>query len=338
MEIVENKSLGKLNTFGLGVNSRYYTELTSREDFIEAATLHFHRYPEVLILGGGSNMLFTRDVEGITLAVRNKGIDMADYGRDEVLLTARAGENWHELVLFCAREGLSGIENLAMIPGNAGTAPVQNIGAYGVELKDVFHSLEAFVLGSGEQIVMSKDECRFAYRDSIFKGELKNRVLIAAITLKLSLKFTPDLSYRGLREHLDVAGISSPSLSQMVEAVCSLRASKLPDPAVTGNAGSFFKNPVVSIEKHVELQGRYPDLVSYPQEDGSFKLAAGWLIEQCGLKGKRLGDAAVHDRQALVLVNHGNASGREILRLATLVQSSVMEKFGVNLEFEVNVI
>ncbi len=338
MEIIENKSLDRLNTFGIRASSRFFTCVSTTEDFIEVAAVLFHRYPELFILGGGSNVLFTRDVAGLTVAVRNKGISMTDHGKDEVLLTVQAGENWHELVRFCAREGLSGIENLAMIPGNAGTAPVQNIGAYGVELKDVFHSLEAFVLGSGERIEMDRDACRFAYRDSIFKGELKNRVLIAAVTLKLSRQYIPDLSYRGLREHLDAAGISAPSLSEMVDAVCSLRASKLPDPEVTGNAGSFFKNPVVSNTKYAELSSRFPGIVTYPQEDGSFKLAAGWMIEQCGLKGKRLGDAAVHDRQALVLVNHGNAGGREILDLATLVQASVMEKFGVKLEFEVNIV
>ncbi len=337
-DIRENISLHPFNTFHIDSTARFFTEISRIEH--ARALIESGKLSEVpfLLLGGGSNLLFTGNFKGIVVHIKNKGISIIEQAKDTVLVKVSAGENWHEFVLWCVNQGFGGLENLSLIPGNVGSCPIQNIGAYGVEVKDSFHSLEAIDLQTGELHVYASADCNFGYRDSIFKHELKGKVAIWSVTFLLKSNPQVHLEYGAIRQELAVMGIENPGIADVSQAVCNIRQSKLPDPRLLGNAGSFFKNPTVDQKFADKLLESFPRLVFYPLGEEKVKLAAGWLIEQCGWKGFREGDAGVHESQALVLVNYGNATGSNILTLAHRVQNSVYERFGVKLEMEVNVI
>ena len=325
-------SLRARNTFGVEARANAYLPVSSvamlrtvRDDAGLAAMPRF-------VLGGGSNLLLTRDLDALVLHMVNRGIAVIGEDPDHVFVCAQAGESWHALVQWTLAQGLGGLENLSLIPGSVGAAPIQNIGAYGGELADCFRALQAFDFDSGQVLTLTREACAFAYRDSIFKQALRDRVAIINITVALPKRWQANLRYVELADAL--APISNPSAIDISEAVMAIRRHKLPDPAVMGNAGSFFKNPVVSAAQRDALLLAYPQLVSYEQANGSVKLAAGWLIDQCGWKGRSLGAAGVHDRQALVLVNRGGATGEELVQLAERIQTDVALRFGVNLEIE----
>jgi UDP-N-acetylmuramate dehydrogenase len=291
-----------------------------------------------LILGGGSNILPTRDIDGVVLRNEIRGIEVTGEDADHVYVKAGAGENWHLFVLHCIRNRHAGIENLSLIPGNIGASPMQNIGAYGVEIKDVFHQLEAYHINERSKRIFSLQECAFGYRESVFKHSAKGQYVITSVTFKLNKRPFFNTSYGAIQQELDRMGITELSLEAISQAVINIRSSKLPDPKEVGNAGSFFKNPEVSASQFESLKSSFPALSAFPLPNGNFKLAAGWLIEQCGWKGHRKGDAGCYSKQALVLVNYGNASGTEIYELSEAIIASVREKFGVVLEREVNVV
>lgn len=337
-EIKENFSLYPYNTFHINSVSRYFTEVNNIENFRELIASGKLSETSFLILGGGSNLLFTGNFKGIVVHLVNKGIEIIHRTEDSVLVKTSAGENWHEFVSYCVNEGFGGLENLSLIPGNVGSCPIQNIGAYGVEVKDTLHSLEAIDLQTGELHIFSNAECSFGYRDSIFKKDLKGKFAIWSVTFKLQLNPVVHIEYGAIKQELEMMQVSNPGIAEVSKAVCSIRQKKLPDPEILGNAGSFFKNPTVDRNFTEKLLETYPRLVFYPVGDNKMKLAAGWLIEQCGWKGYREGDAGVHENQALVMVNYGNAGGSDILTLAHKVQNSVYERFGVKLEMEVNVV
>lgn len=338
MDIHENYSLRPLNTFGIDVTAQYFTSIGKLDDAREVLSSERFRNTPKLILGGGSNILFRKDFSGIVMKNELKGIELVKEDEDHFYVRAGAGENWHLFVMYCIEHGYAGVENLSLIPGNVGAGPMQNIGAYGVELKDVFHELEAMNMQTLETETFSNSACRFGYRESIFKREAKNKYIISSVTLRLNKKPVFNTSYGAIEKELEVMGVKEPSIRAISQAVINIRSSKLPDPAKIGNAGSFFKNPVVSVEKYESLRQQFPDIVGYKNSPTEVKLAAGWLIEQCGWKGKTFGDAGVHKLQALVLVNYGNAEGREIFNLSQRILDSVLEKFGVELEREVNII
>lgn len=289
------------------------------------------RYGKVFVLGGGSNVILEPQVSGLVIKVETRGIRLLSETDDEVVVEVAAGENWHSFVSHCVDHGWHGLENMALIPGTAGAAPVQNIGAYGVELDQRFHSLLAWDIGAARMVEMGPSDCGFSYRDSVFKRAQPGNWLIAALRLRLSRTWRPVLSYPALAAQLHAA---TPSPRQVFDAVCQVRRSKLPDPAVLGNAGSFFKNPIVNAATVERIRSVDPAVVVYPQEAGACKLAAGWLIERAGWKGRRLGPAGVHERQALVLVNHGGATADDIRRLADAIKADVEQRFGVVLEQE----
>lgn len=292
-------------------------------------------YSKAFVLGGGSNVILAPTLSGLVIKVETRGIQVLAEQGDDIVVEVQAGENWHEFVSLCVDKGWNGLENLALIPGTVGAAPVQNIGAYGVELDQRFHSLLAWDLKQGRMVEMGPADCGFAYRDSVFKHAESGQWLIVAVRLRLSRNWRPVLDYPGLAGHSSLSGASGHiTPRQVFDAVCDIRRSKLPDPAVLGNAGSFFKNPIVSAADCQRLQQLYPDLVAYRQETGAYKLAAGWLIDQAGWKGRRMGPAGVHDRQALVLVNHGGANAHDIRQLAEAVRADVKARFGVLLEQE----
>jgi UDP-N-acetylmuramate dehydrogenase len=325
-------SLRARNTFGVEARANAYLPVSSlamlrtvRDDAGLAGMPRF-------VLGGGSNLLLTRDLDALVLHMVNRGIAVVGEDPDHVFVCAQAGESWHALVQWTLAQGLGGLENLSLIPGSVGAAPIQNIGAYGGELADCFHALQAFDFDSGQVLTLTREACVFAYRDSIFKQALRDRVAIINITVALPKRWQANLRYVELADAL--APISNPSAIDISEVVMAIRRRKLPDPAVMGNAGSFFKNPVVSAAQRDALLLAYPQLVSYEQGNGSVKLAAGWLIDQCGWKGRSLGAAGVHDRQALVLVNRGGATGEDMVQLAERIQTDVALRFGVNLEIE----
>ena len=338
MEIKEHYNIKQLNTFGIKVDAKYFTEVASVSEVKEAVEYSERLKLPVLILGGGSNLLFTKDFNGIVIKINLKGI--AKLGEDDrqVYIKASAGENWDEFVNYCCDAGYYGLENLSLIPGNVGASPIQNIGAYGVEIKDHFHELEFYDFAKRGIRVFINSDCNFGYRNSIFKNELRQKGVVLSVTFKLDKIPAFKTEYGAIKEELDRMELVNLTAKDIRKAVIKIRRSKLPDPAETGNAGSFFKNPVVTIKKYNELLARFPKPVSYKQYDGSYKLAAGWLIDQCGWKGYREGDAGVHKNQALVLVNYGNATGKEIYNLSEKIKTSVFKKFGVELEREVNVI
>ena len=334
LDIQPQYSLRALNTFGIDAKAAYFLELTN------VAQLHaMYREPSLcalprLILGGGSNLLLTKDFSGLVLHIATQGIAITGEDEQQIFVTAQAGENWHAFVQWTLAQGLPGLENLSLIPGSVGASPIQNIGAYGSEVADFFHSLTAFDMMSGELLHLSKADCAFAYRDSIFKHALRDRAIILEVRFALPKSWQPNLRYAELAAELASRGIANPSAQEIADAVIAIRTRKLPDPAKVGNAGSFFKNPVVSVEQRNSLLAQHPALVSYPQADGSYKLAAGWLIDQCGWKGKSMGAAGVHENQALVLVNRGGANGADVLRLSNKIREEVQAKYGVILEAE----
>jgi UDP-N-acetylmuramate dehydrogenase len=373
MEIFSNHPLKAYNSFGIKVYAQKFIKVTAVDELVELLKEHSDGYRKLYILGDGSNILFTGDFDGTIVKLSNRGIEVLKEDDEEVHLRVAAGEDWDGLVEFCVNNGWGGLENLSGIPGQVGSSPIQNIGAYGSELKDHFISLEAVNKCSGEPIKYTTEDCRFGYRDSIFKRALRGRVVITHVVFRLSKKPVFNLSYRALSNKLGRLSSEEINLKKIREAVLEIRASKLPDPKVIGNAGSFFKNPVVSTSLLEELKERFPGIVYYESSQfpvpssqfpvpssqfpvpssqsnyellpancelrtANYKLAAGWLIEQAGWKGYREGDAGVHKDQALVLVNYGKATGREILDLSKKIQRSVNEMFGIELEKEVNVV
>jgi UDP-N-acetylmuramate dehydrogenase len=335
--ILENTSLKPYNTFGIDVKASYLGRFSSVGELQEA--LEQMSNQELLVLGGGSNVLFVRErFDGCVLLNEIKGFDVVEETNDCVIVRSGAGEIWHEFVLKCIEHGFCGIENLSLIPGSVGASPMQNIGAYGVEIKDVFEKLEAYHIESGEVKTFSKEECEFGYRESVFKRKLKGQYIITSVCFRLAKNSAVNTSYGVIAAELEKEGIVNPTMKDVSNAVISIRKSKLPDPKEIGNAGSFFKNPVVDISLLEKILTQYPTAPNYPATEGSVKLAAGWLIEQTGWKGKTLGHYGVHTLQALVLVNYQGATGQEIYDLSTSIIADVREKFGVELEREVNII
>ncbi|HXA03097.1 MAG TPA: UDP-N-acetylmuramate dehydrogenase [Cytophagaceae bacterium] len=338
MYLRKDLSLKSLNTFGIDAKASYFGEFYSvmeLQNFI--ADPEFHQV-EKLILGGGSNLLFTKDFDGIVLHNKIKGKEIIEHNDEYAYVRAGAGEIWHEFVLFCIENGFAGLENLSLIPGTVGAAPMQNIGAYGVEIKDSFAHLEAVNIIDGKIYTFDKESCQFGYRESIFKKELKGQYIITSVVFKLSKKPQFNISYGAIKTTLEEMGIENISIKAISDAVCSIRKSKLPDPAVIGNAGSFFKNPEIPETQYDALKARFPDIPSYKTTPGMVKVPAGWLNEQCGWKGRIVGRTGVHKNQALVLVNYGNATGAEVKKLSEDIKRSVKEKFGIELEIEVNII
>jgi UDP-N-acetylmuramate dehydrogenase len=333
LPIEHDISLQQFNTFGIPARARRYLRVEDPAQLAQlAADPELAALPR-LVLGGGSNLLITRDeVDLLVLHMALAGKEIVGDTPDAILVRARAGENWHGFVQWTLDQGLGGMENLSLIPGTVGASPIQNIGAYGAEIKDLFHSLTAFDFASGTTRTMDAAACRFAYRDSIFKHEEGRQLAVLDVTFALPRAWAPNLRYAELARELE--GIAAPNPRQVADAVIAIRRRKLPDPAEIGNAGSFFKNPVVSGEHCAQLLQSWPNLVHHLQPDGSEKLAAGWLIDQCGWKGKALGRAGVYPKQALVLVNNGGATGAEVLALAQAIQADVQERFGVLLEPE----
>jgi len=336
MQIQENIALKPFNTFGIPAMAKYFASFTGADELAELMA----QQPAIerLLLGGGSNILFTGNFSGLVLKNEIKGIEVVREDDAFVYVKAGAGENWHRFVMFCIDRNWGGVENLSLIPGNTGASPMQNIGAYGVEIKDVFHELEAFHLGDKTIVRFGLQDCGFGYRESVFKNKYKDQFAILSVTCKLRKKPVFNTSYGAIAQELAHAGVQQLSVKAISDAVIRIRSSKLPDPAVYGNAGSFFKNPLVTDRMYQQLKEQFPSIIAYPAAHGSVKLAAGWLIEQCGWKGYRKGDAGCHAKQALVLVNYGNATGKEIYDLSTDILESVEQKFRVTLEREVNII
>ncbi len=326
--------LRELNTFGIAASAKHYAQIGSLADLQAVRADPTLAAMPRLVLGGGSNLLLTRDFAGLVLHMTGTGIMIDGEDATHRYVTAQAGENWHGFVQWTLAHACPGLENLSLIPGTVGASPIQNIGAYGSELAEFVDVVTAFDFSTGETVTLDGPACRFGYRDSIFKHELKDRAVICSVRYRLPKQWQPNLRYAELATEITAQGIAAPTAQQVSDAVIAIRRRKLPDPAQIGNAGSFFKNPVVSAAKRDELLARHPALVSYPQADGRCKLAAGWLIDQCGWKGKSLGAAGVHDRQALVLVNRGGATGAEVLALARRIVEDVQQRFGVTLEPE----
>jgi len=334
MRIEHGVSLQPYNSFGLPAMAATLVHLEEEAD-VRRVVDHpeLGRAPK-FILGGGSNIVLTRDVSAVVLRVEIKGLRVLTERDDAVIVEAGAGESWHDMVAWTIGQGLGGLENLALIPGTVGAAPVQNIGAYGLELADRFDSLDAVDLITGRRISLDAPACQFGYRDSVFKQALLGKSVITRVRLRLPKPWVPMLGYLDLQRKMEESGLGAPDARQIFDWVCAIRRAKLPDPAVIGNAGSFFKNPVVTAEQCRDIIARDPHLVHYPMGDGSFKLAAGWLIDACGWKGKGVGGAGVYDKQALVLVNRGGARGAEVVTLARAIQESVYGRFGIRLEPE----
>jgi len=337
MELQQNFCLKKYNTFGIAVKAKFFTEVHTVTALKEA--LQHKAYSRKFILGGGSNLLLTQDLDALVIHIALKGITIQQENETTITIKVMGGENWHELVLYTLKNNYGGLENLSLIPGNTGTAPVQNIGAYGVELKDSFVSCDAVHRERLETTIFSKEACAFGYRDSIFKNEAKDTYVITAVTFKLTkVNHKTNTGYKVLQEALNNDKISQPTIQDISKAVIAIRNSKLPNPAIIGNSGSFFKNPTVSKSIFEKFTHDYPKAPFYKLSETAYKIPAGWLIEQCGYKGKRFGDAGVHEKQALVLVNYGDATGKEIVLLANKIISSVKDKFNITITPEVNLI
>ena len=340
MQIQQNISLKPYNTFGIDVNASYFSPFSSIDELEELVSFipPVHNKTPLLILGGGSNILFTQDYNGLVLKNELQGIELVKEDLTHYYVRSAGGENWHGFVQYCIEHNYAGVENLSLIPGNVGASPMQNIGAYGVEIKDVFHKLEAFHIKDKKRITFSLEECKFGYRESVFKGKYKDKFVITSVTYKLNKFPEYHTSYGAIQPELENMGITQLSISAISQAVINIRQSKLPDPAVIGNAGSFFKNPTIPTSQFNALKEKYAGIPGYVVGEGKVKVAAGWLIEQCGWKGFRKGDAGCHDKQALVLVNYGKANGIDIYSLSTEIMHSVEIKFGILLEREVNII
>lgn len=335
LQVQPQVSLKPFNTFGVDVRAQLFTEALSDADVREALAYATSHNVPLLVIGGGSNLLLTADIPALVLRMATRGIRVISDDGNRVVIEAEAGEPWHPFVQHTLAQGFSGLENLSLIPGTVGAAPMQNIGAYGVEIKDVFAGLTALDRQTGELRDFSLEECRFAYRDSVFKQQ-PGRWLILRVRFALNRVAHLHLEYGPVRQRLTEQGIEQPTPTDVSRAICSIRSEKLPDPAVLGNAGSFFKNPLVSAAVVAQIKAQHPDLVAYAQPDGQMKLAAGWLIERAGWKGFREADAGVHKLQALVLVNYGAATGLQLLDLAQRIQKDIAERFNVELEMEPN--
>ncbi|WP_434037689.1 UDP-N-acetylmuramate dehydrogenase [Formosa sp. 4Alg 33] len=337
MNIQHHVSLKPYNTFGIDVVAKHFVTISTLEDLKEVLTLK--DYPNKLLLGGGSNILLTKDVDALVILIRLKGISIVSQTNDTVLVKANAGENWHEFVLWTLAQDFGGLENLSLIPGNVGTSPIQNIGAYGVELKDTFESCEALNIETHAITTFNKDACAFDYRNSIFKQHAKGQYIITSVTFKLSTKnHQLHTNYGAIKSELETRNIIEPTIQEVSKAVIAIRESKLPNPKEIGNSGSFFKNPVVDKSVYLDLLKQFPNAPSYPVSERLVKIPAGWLIETAGFKGKRLGNYGVHNNQALVLVNYGGASGFDILRLSEIIQTTIKRIFNITIESEVNIL
>lgn len=337
ISLQKNISLRSYNSFGVSAMANFFVVVRSENDLRDLFLSRKGNQEKQLVVGSGTNILFTKDFEGLIIKNEIDGITLLNEEADEVLVRVGSGVNWHQFVMYCIDKGWGGIENLSLIPGTVGAAPVQNIGAYGVELKDVLHLVRAWDLDRNEFIELDREQCAFGYRTSIFKTNRKGRFVISNVVLRLTKKHVLKLSYGAIKEALLEKGIVSPSIKDVSNAVIAIRASKLPDPFMLGNAGSFFKNPTVNKEKLLSIQSIYPNVVAFPFE-GAFKLAAGWLIETAGWKGRQDGNVGCYEKQSLVLVNLGNATGNEILAFSQKIQSSIWDTFGIELEPEVNLV
>ena len=338
MNIIENYPLLKLNTFGVDVKAKYFTSINTINELIEVTKTNVFKDLELLILGGGSNILFTKDFDGLVILNNIKGKEIIDQNQQSIFLKIGAGENWHELVMYCVDNGWGGIENLSLIPGNTGTAPMQNIGAYGVEIKETFIELEALEISSGKIVKFNNSDCEFGYRESVFKNKMKNQYIILNITLELKKNPVLNINYGDVKAILESQNIKNPAIKEVSNAIISIRQSKLPDPKKIGNSGSFFKNPIVSLNLLELIKKKYPNVVNYEINENEFKIAAGWLIERAGWKGKKFNNYGIHEKQALVLVNYGLANGMEIFELSEKIILDIKDKFGIKLEREVNII
>jgi len=337
LQIQENVSLKNFNTFGVDAKARYFVEISHRDDLVELFMDPQWLETDRLVIGGGSNMLFLKDYDGLVIRINIRGIEHR-ISHDDVFVEAGGGEVWNDLVNYCVARDYAGLENLSLIPGSVGASPIQNIGAYGVELKDVFQSCCAFEIATRTFKTFTKEECKFEYRESVFKNELKGQYIIVSVKFHLSLIPNFNLKYGAIEQELANRGITSPTLKDVSQVVSHIRVSKLPDPSTIGNAGSFFKNPIITADEFAVVYTKFPDIVHYPAGEGLVKLAAGWLIEQCGWKGKVAGNTGTWKNQALVLVNHGGATGQEVYNFSSQIIDSVYAKFGVRLQREVNII
>jgi UDP-N-acetylmuramate dehydrogenase len=337
LQIQENVSLKNFNTFGIDTHARYFVEIAHEDELTELFADPQWLQIERLILGGGSNMLMVNDFDGLVIRMNIRGIEHR-ISHNDVFVEAGGGEVWNHLVNYCVDHGYAGMENLSLIPGSVGASPIQNIGAYGVELKDVFQSCRAFEIATGTFKEFNKDDCKFGYRESVFKAELKEQYIIVSVKFHLSLIPNINIQYGAIGQELQNRGIVNPTIKDVSQVVAHIRVSKLPDPSTIGNAGSFFKNPVISADEFAVVKTKFPEVVNYPAADGGIKLAAGWLIEQCGWKGKTVGHTGTWKNQALVLVNHGGATGHEVYNFSSQIIDSVYTKFGVTLQREVNII
>lgn len=333
----EGVSLKPYNTFGIDVSAKYFASFSNLEALKNMLSVA-KNYGPALVIGGGSNILLTRNVDGLVLHNRICGIELVATDDEHIYVKAGAGENWHQFVLYCIAQGYAGVENLSLIPGSVGASPMQNIGAYGVELKDVFYELEALHIGDGTVHRFGNEDCAFGYRESVFKKELKGQFIITSVTFRLDKNPKFNTSYGAIGQELEMMGATDLSIGLISQAVINIRSSKLPDWKIIGNAGSFFKNPVIGNEQFADIKEAFPQVVAFPAAAQTTKLAAGWLIEQCGWKGFRRGDAGCYSKQALVLVNYGKAAGSEIFELSQSIIESVHQKFGVLLEREVNIV
>lgn len=335
MKIKENVSLKPYNTFGIDVNARFFCSVESEDQLVELLKQNTH---PVFLISGGSNMLLTKNIDALVIHINIRGIKV-EKDEDSALVTAKAGENWHNFVQYCIAQNLGGLENLSLIPGYVGSAPIQNIGAYGVELKDRFLRCKALNKETLQFEIFNNEECKFGYRDSVFKNEAKGKYIITEVTFKLSNQHHKlNTGYGAIINQLKDSNVENPTIESVANAVIAIRQSKLPDPKVLGNSGSFFKNPVVLKETYIQLKEKFEELPHYTVNEEYVKIPAGWLIDKAGLKGYVMDNAAVHNKQALVLVNKtGNATGSQILELAKYIQQKVNDKYGINLEPEVNV-
>lgn len=340
MQLQENVSLQPYNTFGIKASAQYFStfnDSSALEELLSTSNLK-PQTSNLLILGGGSNILLTKNFDGLVLKNEIKGIEIVKEDEEHIYIKAGGGENWHQFVMHCVNNNYAGVENLSLIPGNVGASPMQNIGAYGVEIKDVFYELEAFHIHDKTTVKFSLNDCAFGYRESVFKNKYKGQFVITSVTYRLNKKPTFHTSYGAIRQELEKMEVQELSIQAISQAVITIRSSKLPNPKEVGNAGSFFKNPQILKHELHALAQIYPTIPSFPVDEGHVKVPAGWLIEQCGWKGYRKGDAGCYLKQALVLVNYGNASGKEIFELSEAILQSVKNKFGIVLEREVNVI
>lgn len=338
VKIQYNISLKPYNTFGIDATANEFVEVTTIEELLLLVNTFNFSSRKILVIGGGSNLLLTKDFDGMVIKNSIQGLELLNEDDESVWIKAMAGEKWHSFVMYCIEHGYGGVENLSLIPGCVGAAPMQNIGAYGVEIKDVFSSLEAVEIETGNIVLFTNSDCKFGYRESVFKNELKGKYIIVSVVFRLSKHPKFNVTYGAIQQTLDKNELKDITVKAISDAVIEIRTSKLPNPKILGNAGSFFKNPEISTLEFEELKVKFPNIVGYPTSNGNTKLAAGWLIEQCGWKGKQVGNTGSHKDQSLVLVNYGGATGNEIWQLAMDIQQSVKDKFGVTITPEVNIV